>query len=221
MGINFDTIQDLGLAQKAPVKNQQELGQAQFLKLMITQLTNQNPLKPMEGADFLSQMAQFGTVSGIQDLQNSFSDFASSVHSDQALQAANLVGRSVLVPSKEGQLAAGEMIEGELTLPSPASSVTVKIFDAQGALARTLQLGAQAEGQVPFSWDGMLENGAYADPGTYRIQAEAIIDDQNAALETQVRAKVDSVTLSQGGRGLEVNLTGLGTVSFKDIRQIL
>ena len=59
-------------------------------------------MKPMENGEFLSQMAQFGTVSGIQDLQESFKDFASSISSDQALQAASLVGRDVVAINDEG-----------------------------------------------------------------------------------------------------------------------
>ena len=68
-------------------KKQATLSQDQFLKLMTTQMTHQDPSEPMKNAEFLSQMAQFGTVSGIQDLQQSFANFATSINSDQALQA--------------------------------------------------------------------------------------------------------------------------------------
>ncbi|TAL42573.1 MAG: flagellar hook assembly protein FlgD, partial [Methylovulum sp.] len=71
------------------------LSQDEFLKLMTTQMTHQDPTKPMQNGEFLSQMAQFGTVSGIQDLQQSFKDFSASISSDQALQASSLVGRTV------------------------------------------------------------------------------------------------------------------------------
>jgi flagellar basal-body rod modification protein FlgD len=71
---------------RAKAKKQSTLGQDQFLKLMTTQMTHQNPNEPMKNGEFLSQMAQFGTVSGIQDLQESFANFATSINSDQALQ---------------------------------------------------------------------------------------------------------------------------------------
>ena len=75
------------------------LGQEEFLELMMTQLQNQDPLNPAESGEFLSQIAQFGTVNGITELQQSFSTLASSLQSNQALQASTMVGRSVLVES--------------------------------------------------------------------------------------------------------------------------
>ena len=93
-------------------KKKTSLGQEDFLKLMTTQMTHQDPNNPMQNGEFLSQMAQFGTVSGIQDLQKSFADFANSINSDQALQASSLVGRYVSVPTSTGILPAGGEIKG-------------------------------------------------------------------------------------------------------------
>jgi flagellar basal-body rod modification protein FlgD len=89
-------------ASRAIAKKKTSLGQDEFLKLMTTQMTHQDPNNPMQNGEFLSQMAQFGTVSGIQDLQKSFATFAGSINSDQALQAASLVGRNVTVTSDQG-----------------------------------------------------------------------------------------------------------------------
>ena len=96
---------------------------------MTTQMTHQDPTKPMQNGEFLSQMAQFGTVSGIQDLQQSFKDFAASISSDQALQAASLVGRTVSAPSEQGLLAAGGEIKGTVELPASSPNVNLKILD--------------------------------------------------------------------------------------------
>ena len=82
------------------------LGQDEFLELMMTQLQNQDPLNPAESGEFLSQIAQFGTVNGITELQQSFSTLASSLQSNQALQASTMVGRSVLVENNILQLGA-------------------------------------------------------------------------------------------------------------------
>ena len=70
-----------------------KLGQEEFLRLMITQLKNQDPTKPLDSGEFLGQLAQFGTVSGLADLKSSFTELAGSLVSNQALQAA---GRSLL-----------------------------------------------------------------------------------------------------------------------------
>ena len=94
-----------------PEKSKDDLDQSEFLKLMLTQIKYQDPLKPMEGGEFLSQLAQFGTVSGIAALQSSFDVFASSLQSNQALQASTMVGRTVLVP---GNVAALEYCQPRL-----------------------------------------------------------------------------------------------------------
>lgn len=221
MSFDYGTVQSLGLAgtaQTASTKN--ELGQEAFLELMVTQLKNQDPLNPMENGEFLSQIAQFGTVSGIDELNSSFDGLSSSISSDQGLQAANLVGRTVVVPADSAVLAAGGTVQGEISLPASTPNLSVTITDSNGSFVRRIDMNTQQAGQVPFSWDGLMEDGTYADPGVYQIKAEATVDGQAKALATQVRADVDSVTLG-GGQGLILNLAGLGSYQFSDIQQIL
>jgi len=221
--IDFNALQNLGLAKQNTTADSAEgdLGQADFLKLMVTQLNNQDPMSPMENGDFLGQIAQFSTVSGIGDLQTSFSEFASSISNDQALQAANLVGRRVSVPLQSGVLNPGGSIDGELTLPASSPDVSIEITDQSGQLIKTISLGSQTAGPVPFSWDGSLADGSTAAPGTYNINAQARIDGQNFELDTQVLADVESVTLGGLGKSLQLNLSGLGSVPFTDISRIL
>lgn len=222
MTVNLNTFKELGLAtvEKAAVKKQ-ELGQEAFLKIMTTQLQNQNPLKPMENADFMSQMAQFSTVSGIQDLQKSFSEFAGSLSSDQALQAAGLVGRSVVAPVNYGVLSAGGDIKGEVVLPGSASNVVVRVTDAaSGATVQTLDLGAQASGTMPFIWNGIANDGTYANPGIYKIDIEASMDGKNTSLQPYLNSHVESVVMGNGQRELQVNLAGIGSVSFNKLTKI-
>ncbi|RJQ45337.1 MAG: flagellar hook assembly protein FlgD [Gammaproteobacteria bacterium] len=210
----------LGLAQPAVTRAaKNKLGQEDFLKLMTTQLKNQDPLKPLESNEFLGQIAQFSTVSGIQDLQNSFSQLASSMQANQTLQAAALIGRSVLVPSAIGALEAGGSLSGVAGLPSSTTQLDVSIYDSNGQLVRRLNLGAQQSGVVQFSWDGLRDDGQAASPGRYAIKAEALLDGKSTALGTLVQARVESVAL--GAEGLVISLAGLGAVSLADIEQIL
>ncbi len=108
----------LGLsnASGAKTKENDELGQAEFLELMTAQLRFQDPLEPMENGDFLGQIAQFGTVSGINELNTTFNSLNSSFQSNQALQASTLVGRKVLVPSEIGYLGATGGLSGSVEL---------------------------------------------------------------------------------------------------------
>lgn len=221
--VDFNTLQSLGLAKQGSgeaAKKSGDLGQGDFLKLMVTQLNNQDPMKPMESGDFLGQIAQFSTVSGIGDLQTSFAEFASSVSNDQALQAANLVGRRVSVPLQAGVLAAAGSIDGELTLPASSPDVVINISDQAGQLIKTIPLGTQSTGTVPFSWDGTRADGTSAAPGLYNIDARARIDGQNFELDTQISANVESVTLGGLGKPLQLNLSGLGSVPFSNVSRI-
>ena len=129
------------------VKNDR-LGQEEFLSLMTTQLQNQDPFKPLENGDFIAQMAQFGTVSGIESLQKSFESLSTSLTSNRALEASVMVGRSVLVPSTHNNLVAGEPMKGAIDLPAAAGELTLKITNEKGELVATRVMGPQQKGLV-------------------------------------------------------------------------
>ncbi len=196
-----------------------ELGQEDFMELMTAQLRNQDPFEPMENGQFLQQIAQFSTVTGIQDLQESFQGLSQSLVSNQALQASNLVGRSVLAPTGLGNLATGSPVRGAVELPASSQDVNLVVTDLSGQVVRKLPLGAQPAGPVQFSWDGFKDDGQAATPGTYFFTAEADYDGQNTAVNTLVSSEVQSVTLGSDG-GLLLDLRGVGTLDFADVRQI-
>lgn len=224
-----DTFNSLGLAttsssssSSSGTTQKQSLGQSDFLKLLTTQLTHQDPTKPMDNGAFMGQMAQFSTVSGIQDLQKSFADFASSMSSSQALQAASLVGKSVIAPSSQALLNAGGNVVGNFDLSSSSTNVKVTITDPKtGGTVKEIDLGTQGVGNVAFNWDGKDASGALSSPGVYNVQASAMIDGTNTALTTNIESQVESVTMANGSTGLQVNLVGLGPVAFNQVKQIL
>jgi flagellar basal-body rod modification protein FlgD len=202
--------------------NTQNLGQADFLKLMTAQMTHQDPTQPMTNGDFLSQMAQFGTVNGIQGLQTSFDNFATSMGSNQTLQAASLVGHTVSAPSNQGLLTAGGTIKGSIDLSGSSPDVSVKIIDpATGSVIRNIDLGSQSAGTVPFIWDGNNNAGNPASPGVYQVQTESLLNGYNTALTPNIESQVESVSMGSGSQGVQVNLAGLGTINFNQIKQIL
>lgn len=215
------TLQELGLgAQPDQKKAPDELGQQEFLKLMITQLNNQDPFKPMENGDFIAQMAQFSSVTGLADLQQSFDKLATSLQSNQALQASSLVGRSVMVPSAVGTLPAGGAMSGAIDLPASAGGVALTIQDTTGQVLRRLELGTHPAGEVYFNWDGLTDGGVPAQPGRYYISADANLNGEVVAMQTMVSTSVESVTLGQGGKGLTLNLTDGNAVDFASVREI-
>jgi flagellar basal-body rod modification protein FlgD len=222
MSIDIQTIQNLGLGQKpADTQKDNVLGQDMFMKLMVTQLNNQNPLKPQEGKEFLSQLAQFSTVTGIQDLQKTFSSLASSLTEGQSLMASNLVGKQVLIPSDKAYLGDSGEVRGAVTVPTGGGDIKIRIMDANGAQVYSADLGDKPAGPAAFEWNGYLADGVtHARPGVYAIQAETWVDGKNTALETSVRASVDSVSLG-GSKGMQVDLGALGLHSLKDIQEII
>lgn len=212
-------LEGLGLNKPEQKKSNDSLGQEEFMKLMVAQLNNQDPTKPMDNADFLSQLAQFGTVNGITELQTSFNTLTNSLQSNQALQASTLVGRSVLVPANAVNLTTGGTVDGAIEVPQSSGEVNLIVKDSSGQIVKELSLGAQAEGTTNFKWNGLNDSGNAVPAGRYILEAEAVSRDTTSALSTMVQAKVDSVTLS-GAAGPLLNLAGIGSVGINEIKQV-
>jgi len=198
-----------------------QLGQDEFLKLMTTQLQNQDPFEPMDNGEFLSQIAQFGTVNGITDLKDSFSGFANSMQSNQALQAANLIGHGVLAETDTGLLTSNGIMQGAVELSNYSPNVAVNVYDRTGQLVNRLDLGEQLSGTVPFAWDGTTFGGSRAAPGEYRMEVEVVDGAQTFTYPTLMFGKVDSLNLGGVGDELQVEVQGLGQVPFSNISKIL
>jgi flagellar basal-body rod modification protein FlgD len=213
-------VQELGLNRPESKKDSKKLGQEEFLELMVAQLKNQDPFKPLENGDFIAQMAQFSSVTGLEELNQSFNTLANSLQSNQALQASTLVGRSVLVPSNEAILAANGDVRGVLDVPQGTPAVSLTVQDANGELVKRMDLGSASAGEMPFIWDGTDGNGQPVPPGRYRLVAEAQGPESRISLDSYVNAAVDSVTIGNGGQQLVLNLRDLGSVDFSRVREI-
>ena len=213
-------LSQFAIQQEQP-KSKDELGQSEFLKLMLTQIKHQDPLNPSEGGEFLSQLAQFGTVNGITELQSSFDGFASGMQSSQALQASTMVGRSVLVAGNHGYLETGSAVQGAVDLESSSGNLNLFIHDGNGQLVRQIELGTQEAGTVRFSWDGFSSSGQAVPPGVYKVSAQANVDGEIVTQPTYIQSKVESVTLGGAGMDSTLNLKGLNTVLISDVKEIL
>jgi len=223
--VDTKTLDALGLTRKAeaPKIDGNSLGQDTFMKLLVAQLQNQNPLKPQDGSEFVAQLAQFSVVEGINAMKKSFGDFSTSYNDSQSLQMANgLVGRNVLVASDKGVLGGSGSIRGKLSLDEPSDKVTVSIYDKAGLEIRSIDLGANPVGEVEFTWDGRLDDGITVAPkGEYTIKARALKNGGgNVALQPKVETPVESVILG-GSNGVQVDLGVLGKHGLKDILEVL
>src|SRR5512146_2828255 len=145
-----------------------EAGADRFLKLLVAQMQNQDPLSPMDNAQVTSQMAQINTVTGIQQLNQTVQGLNAQFVQMQALQGASLVGRDVIVPGSRLSIADG-VGQGGFELASPADAVKVEILAPSGQVVDTLNLGAQGSGLHSFDWPA----GSASDASglTFRIKA--------------------------------------------------
>jgi flagellar basal-body rod modification protein FlgD len=215
-------IESLGYAQKKTQRAaNKEMGEDAFLKLIITQLENQDPLKPMDNAEFLSQLAQFKSVTGIDELKTSVDKMATALQSNQALQASSMVGRWVMVPSDKGFMWDQVGMAGSVEVPTSASQVYVTITDKFGQAVHQIDLGSQGKGSVDFQWDGVDVNGLVHPPGEYKVSAMANISGEFEAIETMAIVPVESVVMTKTGADLTVNAGGVGKIKLSDIKEIM
>ncbi|MHC8319251.1 flagellar hook assembly protein FlgD [Pseudomonas sp. GB2N2] len=196
------------------------LGKDAFLQLLVTQLKNQNPLEPQDNGAFVAQLAQFSSLEGITTLNDTVSGIAGNYNSSQALQASSLVGRSVIAPGDKAVVDTTKSFNGTIAVPASADPVTLKITDADGKLIRTIDLGTQKVGNTSFIWDGKDDAGTVAAAGTYNFTASATYDGKATSLVTNLPATVSSVTISQTGGELMLNLAGLGSIALSKVQTI-
>ena len=201
-----------------------ELTQSDFIELLVAQVKNQDPTKPMDPSEFMNQLTQSSMVNGINELQKSFDSLATKLTADQSLQAAGLVGKSVLTPGGQGLFTAGNSINGQVNLERQASDVKINIFNTQGELVKTMPLGGHKAGELQFKWDGFSDGGTVVPEGEYLVTAEALIDGSQQAMEVSVETRIDSISLNQNidGRqmGTLLNLASGQTVTLDEIQEI-
>ncbi|QAY89315.1 flagellar hook assembly protein FlgD [Pseudomonas sp. ACM7] len=196
------------------------LGKDAFLQLLVTQLKNQNPLEPQDNGAFVAQLAQFSSLEGITTLNDTVSGLASNYNSSQALQASSLVGRSVIAPGGTAVVDTSKSFSGTIAVPSSVDPVKVKITDADGKVVRTIDLGSEVAGTSTFIWDGKNDAGEVAKAGTYTFGATATYDGKATSLVTYLPATVNSVTISQTGGELMLNLAGAGSIALSKVQTI-
>ena len=204
---------------EADTEKNGELGQDEFLKLMIAQVKHQDPMKPMENGEFIAELAQFSTVSGIEQMQKSLEDLAGSYGASQTLQASQLVGREVLVEADSATLAENGSVEGRLELEAGSGSVTLSVLDPAGQLVRRQTLGELAAGRHDFAWDGLDDKGDPAPAGQYTLSIEATSGDETVAVPAMLARTIDSVEFGAGGNVL-LNASDGESLELADVRQI-
>lgn len=208
-------------------KNMVSDTQDRFLSLLVTQLRNQDPLNPMDNAQVTSQIAQLSTVNGINQLNNTLLALSGQMDVSQSMQAANLIGKSVLIPgtkislgSSPGDPSIKEATPFGVDLISSAAKVVVTVMDGGGKAVRQIDLGPQESGVLSLEWDGKGDGGVPLPDGAYAVQIAAMDADANpVSSQALTYGKVASVAYSSSGLRIDLGLAG--SHPLLDIRKIM
>ena len=187
-----------------------------FLKLLVTQMQNQDPLNPMDNAQVTSQMAQINTVTGIDKLNNTDKDIGTNFGQLQLLQAANIVGHSVLVDGNELNLDTNGKTGGAYELDANARNVNIEVLSSAGVVVDTISQGATTSGRHDFTWtppEGVSKDQSFtfrvkATNGTTKVGANTLMLDQ-----------VDAVSNASTG-GVNLELRNSGTVAYSKVKAV-
>lgn len=218
----------LGLAQSGANGSSTAQGlQDQFLKLLVTQLQNQDPLNPMQNAELTSQLAQISTVEGITNLKNTMLAISGQIDVSQSMNAVAMIGKGVLIPGSkvkvgvDGENAAERVVTPYgLDLQGDAQKVQVRISDSNGAVVRTIEMGEQKTGVYTLNWDGKNDSGVALDAGAYTVSVLATDGDgKKVNAEVLSYGQVKSVAYSTNGLRLDLGLDG--QTSMLDVRKVI
>ena len=192
---------------KKVTENKSTLGQEDFLKLMTTQLQNQDPFAPMENGDFIAQMAQFSTVTGITEMGNEMKALNDKLDSFRIATASQYLGHSVLVPGNVVRANGNDNIDGVIDVPNATTKLQVFFQKENGEILEQLDLGSQSRGLVGFSWKNIPEE---IKSNNEKVFISAFLgDNPDQALATSVFSKVMGTSTENNEIKLEVDGYGL------------
>lgn len=203
-------------------KDASELGQDEFMKLMITQLKYQDPFKPLENGEFISQMAQFSTVAGIEGMNTSMEAFIADQGAAQTMQAAQLLGKTVITDGGQAILEEGGSVKGQFSIPEHSRNVVARFSNASGELVHTLELGELNEGIHDLNWDGINASGQAVSPGAYSIDVQY----QNSAgdsviAKTSLATQIESVNFGVANARPTLSTSDGRELTISEIKKIL
>ena len=194
------------------------MGKDAFLKLLITQLQNQDPLNPTDSTQFTAQLAQFSSLEQLSNINENLSTLKTSQEAMNNAQAVSYIGKDIVSKGNTLSLKSGQPVACEFNLAKAAASVTVSIYDASGAFVRDIAATGLKAGEQTLTWDGKDRNGNIAADGAYTFEVQA----QGSGKET-----IDATTYSQGtvtGVSFQDGTTylslGSGKVALSDVVQI-
>ena len=202
----------------ASSKKKDTLGQSDFLKLMTTQLQNQDPFAPMENGDFIAQMAQFSTVTGIAEMGESLKSLSNQLGEFRIATATNLLGHSVLVPGNKVRPDSEGEIHGVLDLPRASSATNIVFSNTAGEVVHSIDLGSQASGLVGITWKDIPKELHNQDNP---LKVEAFMNGENgrSGVTPSVFAEVLAASTGNSSTGVVLEVKDYGNINASDVRK--
>jgi flagellar basal-body rod modification protein FlgD len=203
--------------------------QDKFMKLLVTQLQNQDPLNPMDNAAMTSQLAQLSTVTGINKVNATLESLRTDQATAQSMSALNLIGKGILVEGKGIELSSAKDADGVSTsssvfgidLASAAASVTINIQDKTGKTVRTMSMTNADVGTYPITWDGLMDDKKTTAPdGSYTFTVTATNDGTKALTDATPLQLAAVASVSTGSGGVKLN-TSLGHFTMSEVKEVL
>jgi len=194
------------------------MGKDDFLKLLVTQMQNQDPLNPMDNTQFVAQLAQFTSLEELHNISSGMENLAVAQYSQSSSQAVNLIGKDILAGGNwiDHQEGSSDMVEFDLA--ANASTITIQIEDENGTIVRTVELGGHEEGRVEWTWDGLDDDGNPMASGEYTYSVNAKdIDGEEVATQLYVQGRVKSVNFTGG---IPMVVIGEREISLGDIVEV-
>ena len=218
---HLNTILDkIGVKNEGTEKpaSKDNLGQQDFLKLMTTQLQNQDPFAPMENAEFIGQMAQFSTVTGIAEMGEALKSISSQLNEFRIATASNMLGTSVMIPGNYARIDSEQTINGMVDLPKASAQTEIRFTDATGNILHSKQLGAQASGLVGFSWEDIpAEITDKNEP--VRIEAFADFGNGVESITPSIFAEVLAASTGDKTQGVILDVRDYGEILATDVQR--
>jgi flagellar basal-body rod modification protein FlgD len=186
----------------------------EFLTLMVAQIRNQDPLNPLDGAQYVSQLAQFSTVEGIQNMSQLQTQNNILMDTMQVLQSTSLLGKQVNVPVDRIQLENSEQLKGKIMLPQNGENVVVRAIGADGQVVKETRLGARNAGETTFELPELKA-------GNYRLEVIAQHGDKKATYAPTLTRTIEKVSIPGNGGDVLLQISGVGNLSLFSINEFL
>jgi flagellar basal-body rod modification protein FlgD len=173
--------------------------QSEFMQLLIAQLQNQDPTQPVQGTEFVTQLAQFALVQQASNQSQALSNLSTQITGLSNNQTTNLIGQTVTVSGSTASFNGTSATPVNVTLASAAANVSATITDSSGDVIQTMNLGPHAAGAMSIPWNGQTSGGGVAPVGSYTVNVSATDGSgQSVAVSQNVTGVVQNVSFSQG-----------------------